>query len=112
LEEEEEKPPAKVEEVPDFVLETEAGEKAAEKEPEAESAETEDWPVDAELLEEIVKGEDKENEEAEPEREQVGFIECPPIGPSYIIETDAEPLRESMLPLASLAILIDMEQHP
>ena len=109
--EEEEEPPVEAVEVPDFVLE--AGEKAAEAEPKAEASESEgaeagDWPVDAEALKEIVK---EEVEEVEPEREQVGLIECPSAGPSYVIETDAEPLLEEPLLLASLAILIDMEQH-
>ncbi|MFL7790898.1 MAG: hypothetical protein AB8I69_02065 [Anaerolineae bacterium] len=111
--EEEEESPEEVIEVPGFVLEIEAGEKAAGVEPEAEAsesegAEEEDWPADAEILEEIVE---EEVEEAEPEREQVGLIECPSAGPSYVIETDSEPLLETPLLLASLAILIDMEQH-
>jgi hypothetical protein len=113
LEEEEEEPPEEIVEVPDFVLEAEAGGKAAGVEPKAEAAESEGseaggWPVDAEVLKEIVE---EEVEEAEPEREQVGLIECPSAGPSYVIETDAEPLLEAPLLLASLAILIDMEQH-
>jgi hypothetical protein len=113
LEEEEEEPPVEKVEAPDFVLEAEGGEKAAGVEPKTEASESEgaevgNWPVDAELLEEIVE---EEVEEAEPEREQVGFIECPSAGPSYVIETDAEPLLEAPLLLASLAILIDMEQH-
>jgi hypothetical protein len=107
LEEKEESPGERVE-VPDFVLEIEAGEKAAEVKPEAENAEAEDWPADAGVLEEIVE---EEVEEAVPEREQVGLIECPSAGPSYVIETNAEPLLETPLLLASLAILIDMEQH-
>lgn len=113
LEEEEQEPPVEEVEVPDFVLEAEAGEKAAEVESEEEASESEgaeagDWPVDVEVLKEIVE---EEVEEVEPEREQVGFIECPSAGPSYVIETDAEPLLEAPLLLASLAILIDMEQH-
>jgi hypothetical protein len=108
LEEEEESPVEKVE-APDFVLEAEGGEKAAGTKPsESEGAEVGDWPADAEVLKEIVE---EDVEEAEPEREQVGFIECPSAGPSYVIETDAEPLLEAPLLLASLAILIDMEQH-
>ena len=108
LEEEEESPEEMVE-VPDFVLELEAGEKTVEVEPESEDSESEDWPVGAEILEEIVEEEVKE---VEPAREQVGLIECPSSGPSYVIETDAEPLLETPLLLASLAILVDMEQHP
>ena len=114
LEEEEEEPPVEVVEVPDFVLEAEAGEKAAGVEPkveasESEGAEAEDWPADAAILKEIVE---EKVEEVKPEREQVGLIECPAAGPSYVIETDAEPLLETPLLLASLAILTDMEQHP
>jgi hypothetical protein len=50
-------------------------------------------------------------EEPDVEREQVGQIECPAAGPSYIVETEAEPLRRSPLVLAALVALIDMEQH-
>ena len=112
-EEEEEEPPEEIVEVPDFVLEAEAGEKAAGVESKAEASESEvaeagNWPVDADVLKEIVE---EKVEEVEPEREQVGLIECPSAGPSYVIETDAEPLLEAPLLLASLAILIDMEQH-
>jgi hypothetical protein len=113
LEEEGEEPPEEEVEVPDFVLEAEAGEKAAGVEPKAEASESEGaeagaWPVDVDVLTEIVE---EEVEEVEPEREQVGLIECPSAGPSYVIEADAEPLLEAPLLLASLAILIDMEQH-
>lgn len=112
--EEEKEPPVEVVEVPDFVLEAEAGGKAAGAEPKAQASGSEgteagDWPVDAAILKEIVE---EQVEETGPEKEQVGLIECPSAGPSYIIETDAEPLFETPLLLASLAILIDMEQHP
>jgi hypothetical protein len=40
---------------------------------------------------------------------KVGEIQRPTAGPSYVIETDAAPLRQAPLVLAALAILIDME---
>jgi len=40
---------------------------------------------------------------------KVGEIRRPTAGPSYVIETDAAPLRQAPLVLAALAILIDME---
>jgi hypothetical protein len=40
---------------------------------------------------------------------EVGYIQRPAAGPSYIVETDAAPLRQSPLALAALVILIDME---
>jgi len=45
----------------------------------------------------------------EPEEIKVGQIQHPTSGPSYIVETDAAPLRQSPLVLAALAILIDVE---
>jgi hypothetical protein len=103
--EEEESPVEEVEAAPDFALEAEdTGEKAAESEVGAEEFEG------VKVLEELVD-EDIE-EETEPEREQVGQIECPTAGPSYIVEIDAEPLRQAPLVLAALVALIDMERHP
>jgi hypothetical protein len=104
LEGEEEPPVEEVEAAPDFLLEAgETEEKAAQSEVEAEEFEG------AEILEELID-EDTE-EETEPEREQVGQIGCPTGGPSYIVETDAEPLRQALLVLAALVTLIDMERH-
>ncbi len=40
---------------------------------------------------------------------EVGQIQHPTAGPSYVIETDAAPLRQALLVLASLVIIIDME---
>ncbi len=51
-------------------------------------------------------------EEHEPKKVKVGQIQQPAAGPSYIIETDAAPLRQAPLVLAALVILIDMELHP
>ena len=42
---------------------------------------------------------------------EVGRIEQPAAGPSYIVETEAEPLREVPLVMDALVALIDMEQH-
>jgi len=102
---EEEAPPVEeVEAAPDFALETEgAEEKVAEPE-----VETEEF-AGTKVLEELIQ-EDGE-EETEPEREQVGQIECPAAGPSYIVETKAEPLQQAPLVLAALVTLIDMELH-
>jgi hypothetical protein len=104
LEEEEEPPVEGVEAAPDFALEAEETEEKA-TESEAEAEEFEGTQVLEELIDEDIE------EETEPEREQVGQIECPTAGPSYIVETEAEPLREAPLVLASLVALIDMERH-
>jgi hypothetical protein len=107
LGEEEEQPVEELEAAPDFVLEAEGMvEKAAESEVEAEEAEE---FADIEALEEIVEGQIEQD--TKPKREQVGQIECPTAGPSYIVETEAEPLRQTPLVLAALVALIDMERH-
>lgn len=109
--EEEEPPVEKVEAMPDFALEAEGTEeKAAEPEVEPKVNAEEFGGIEAtEILEGLIE-EDIE-EETEPEREQVGQIECPAAGPSYIVEADAEPLRQTPLVLAALVALIDMERH-
>jgi len=110
LEEEAGPPVEEVEAAPDFVLETEGtAEKASEPEVEAEEAEEFAGIEGTEALEEIVGGQIEQD--TEPEREQVGQIECPTAGPSYIVETEAEPLRQTPLVLAALVALIDMERH-
>ena len=43
-----------------------------------------------------------------PPRPRAGRIERPPVGPNYIIEANAAPLRQSPLTLVSLVILLDM----
>jgi hypothetical protein len=103
LEEKEEPPPEKVEAAPDF-LESEETEESTTG-PEIEPEEIEDIQTLDELIAEDIE------EETEPKREQVGQIECPSAGPSYIVETDAEPLRQTPLILAALVALIDMEKH-
>ena len=40
----------------------------------------------------------------------VGRIRCPKAGPSYVVETDAAPLRQAPTVVAALVILIDLEQ--
>lgn len=107
LEEEEEPPAEEVEAPPDFALESEGTEETP-AEPEIETEEFEGIEGAA-VLEELT-AEDIE-EEAEPERAQVGQIECPSAGPSYIVEIEAEPLRQAPLVLAALVTLIDMERH-
>jgi len=52
-------------------------------------------------------GEDEEGHE--PQEMKVGQIQRPTIGPDYIVETDAAPLRQAPLVLAALVILIDMD---
>ena len=65
----------------------------------------------------MVEEEDRETgkddeEKAEARREvKVGQIQRPTAGPSYIVESDAAPLRQAPLALAALVILIDMELH-
>ncbi len=56
---------------------------------------------------------EKEDEEASEQerRKSVGLIRRPTAGPSYTVESDAAPLRQAPLVLASLVILIDMEMH-
>nr|HID13720.1 hypothetical protein [Anaerolineae bacterium] len=49
------------------------------------------------------------DKEAKPKEIKVGQIQRPTAGPSYIVETDAAPLRQAPLVLAALVILIDME---
>lgn len=78
----------------------------------------EDEEVNEEQVdEEMGEGEDEgtgegDEEEAEARREvKVGHIQCPTAGPSYIVESDAAPLRQALLVLAALAILIDMELY-
>jgi len=41
-------------------------------------------------------------------RSSVGQIQRPPSGPSYVIETDAAPLRQALTVLVALVILIDL----
>ena len=40
----------------------------------------------------------------------VGRIYRPKAGPSYVVETDAAPLRQAPTVVAALVILIDLEQ--
>jgi len=42
---------------------------------------------------------------------KVGQIECPTTGPSYVVQTDAAPLRRSLVVLAALVVLIDLELY-
>lgn len=85
------------------------GKAAEEPEPEKEGRETEEWPESEESIEEIIQ--EGAAEEVKAERVQVGQIQCPAAGPSYIVETEAEPLRQTPLVLAALVALIDMERH-
>lgn len=51
----------------------------------------------------------EEIEEAEADEARIGEIQCPTAGPSYIVETEIESLRQAPLVLAALVALIDME---
>jgi hypothetical protein len=65
------------------------------------------------LEEDIVvdsKAYERELEERQTDKKLVGVIECPTSGPSYIVETGVKLLRRTPLVLASLAMVIDMEQ--
>jgi hypothetical protein len=78
-------------------------------EPETENQETEEWSEGGESIEEIIQ--ESAEEESKPERVKVGQIQCPAAGPSYIVQTEAEPLRQTPLVLAALVALIDMERY-
>ena len=54
-------------------------------------------------------GEDEE--EYKPKEIKVGQIQRPTAGPSYVVESDAAPLRQAPLVLAALVILIDIELY-
>jgi len=56
-------------------------------------------------------GTEEGKEEPRIKEVEVGQIERPVAGPSYLIETDAAPLRQAPMVLAALVILIDMELH-
>ncbi len=58
-------------------------------------------------------GTETEESEEEPQNREVavGQIERPVAGPSYLVETDAAPLRQAPIVLAALVILIDMELY-
>jgi len=76
--------------------------------------------VDEERIHEgIEESEGGETEEGEKEPQskgvkdvKIGQIRRPAAGPSYIVETDAAPLRQAPLVLAALVILIDTELYP
>jgi hypothetical protein len=44
-----------------------------------------------------------------PRETRVGQIQRPAAGPSYVVETDAAPLRQALIALAAVVILIDLE---
>jgi hypothetical protein len=44
-----------------------------------------------------------------PREARVGQIQRPTAGPSYVVETDAAPLRQAPIALAAVVILIDLE---
>ncbi|HEY72886.1 MAG: hypothetical protein DRJ03_29940 [Chloroflexi bacterium] len=54
---------------------------------------------------------EEDKEESEPDKVKVGEIRRPKVGPSYTVEVDAAPLRQSPLALAATVILIDMEVY-
>jgi hypothetical protein len=90
-------------------------------EAEEESRKVEEVEERAESMEEVEgepeseearqdEGDEEEEESAKSKVVKVGQIERPAAGPSYIVEAEAAPLRQSPLVLAALVILIDMEQ--
>ena len=97
---------------PDDILENadlEEQSKAEETE-EPKEPEPEDWGEFEDAKLELPEEEEIAEEEI-PLELQVGAILRSTAGPSYIVETDAEPLRETPLVMAALVALIDMEQH-
>ncbi len=56
-------------------------------------------------------GRDVETGGTESRGVKVGQIQRPTAGPSYIVQTDAAPLRQALLVLAALVILIDIELY-
>ena len=56
-------------------------------------------------------GTEEGEEEAQASEIEVGQIERPVAGPSYLVETDAAPLRQTPMVLAALIILMDMELY-
>ena len=72
-----------------------------------EEVEESEKPAEIKELMEI----DEDEDEPEPDKMKVGEIRRSTAGPSYIIEVNAAPLRQSPLALAAMAILIDMEMH-
>jgi hypothetical protein len=95
---------------PDDILALSEAESEPEETEETGEVEAEDWGEfeggELELPEEV----EGEETDARPET-QVGSIQRSTAGPSYIVETDAEPLLETPLVMAALVALIDMEQH-
>ncbi|MEA3338919.1 MAG: hypothetical protein U9R15_03040 [Chloroflexota bacterium] len=67
---------------------------------------------ESEKLAEIKELVEMDEDEPEPDKVKVGEIRRSTAGPSYIIEADVAPLRQSPLALAAMVILIDMEMHP
>ncbi len=80
--------------VPDEAIEESTGEA------EESAWETAEWPV-----------EEEPGIESESGATKIAQIRCPVVGPSYIIENVAEPLRQAVLVLAALTILIDVELY-
>ncbi len=66
---------------------------------------------EVEAVEESEELAEADEEEPEPDKVKVGEIQRPTVGPSYFVEADVAPLRQSPLALAALVILIDMEIH-
>jgi hypothetical protein len=74
---------------------------------------SEEWEA-ASVSAEVGEGEGEEPPAPPPPPQpevRIGRIERPSTGPSYIVEAVAAPLREALLPLAALAILIDIELY-
>ncbi|HID88978.1 MAG TPA: hypothetical protein EYH27_06540 [Anaerolineales bacterium] len=50
-------------------------------------------------------------EEGKPQPKKIGEILHPPVGPSYLILVEADPLRQAPLALAAFVVLIDLHLH-
>lgn len=93
-----------IEETPEVLedFDVEATEVAEPEEPEE---------IDVQPLEELEEQFEEQLALARAEENKVGELYRPAAGPSYVIETDAAPLRQAPLVLAAIATLIDMELH-
>ena len=79
---------------------------------EGEAEEVDEERVDEEQVHEAVERGEKTKAHSKkaphPSETRVGQIQRPPSGPSYVIETDAAPLRQALTVLTALVILIDL----
>jgi hypothetical protein len=76
-----------------------------------EEVEAEDEPEERIDAESNRSHTEESEEEPQASEVEVGQIERPVAGPSYLVETEAAPLRQAPMVLAALVILIDMELY-